>query len=78
MEPDDLVITADIPLVARIVAKGGVALDPWGEVYTKENIGERLSMRDLMMAAWSSWSREDRSSLASPTGSASLHPCAGC
>jgi len=49
MEPDDLVITADIPLAARIVAKGGVALDPWGEVYTKENVGERLSMRDLMI-----------------------------
>lgn len=46
---DDLVITADIPLAARIVAKGGVALDPRGELYTEENIGERLSMRDLMM-----------------------------
>lgn len=46
---DDLVITADIPLAARIVAKGGVALDPRGEIYTEENVGERLSMRDLMM-----------------------------
>jgi uncharacterized protein YaiI (UPF0178 family) len=44
----DLVITADIPLAARIVAKGGVALDPRGELYTEENVGERLSMRDLM------------------------------
>lgn len=49
MARDDLVITADIPLAARIVAKGGVALDPRGEVYTEENVGERLSMRDLMM-----------------------------
>jgi len=49
MVPDDLVITADIPLAARIVAKGGVALDPRGEVYTEENVGERLSMRDLMI-----------------------------
>ena len=48
-EPEDLVITADIPLAARVVAKGGVALDPRGELYTEENIGERLSMRDLMM-----------------------------
>ncbi|MBI5484908.1 MAG: DUF188 domain-containing protein, partial [Deltaproteobacteria bacterium] len=47
--PEDLVITADIPLAARIVAKGGVALDPRGELYTDENVGERLSMRDLMM-----------------------------
>lgn len=46
--PDDLVITADIPLAARIVANGGVALDPRGELYTEENVGERLSMRDLM------------------------------
>lgn len=46
--PDDLVITADIPLAARIVEKGGVAIDPRGELYSEENIGERLSMRDLM------------------------------
>jgi uncharacterized protein YaiI (UPF0178 family) len=46
---DDLVITADIPLAARIVAKGAVALDPHGELYTEENVGERLAMRDLMM-----------------------------
>jgi uncharacterized protein YaiI (UPF0178 family) len=47
--PDDLVITADIPLAARIVAKGAIALDPRGELYTEENVGERLAMRDLMM-----------------------------
>jgi len=46
---DDLVITADIPLAARVVAKGGIALDPRGELYTEENVGERLAMRDLMM-----------------------------
>jgi uncharacterized protein len=47
-EPCDLVVTADIPLAARIVEKGGVALDPRGELYTEENVGERLSMRNLM------------------------------
>jgi uncharacterized protein YaiI (UPF0178 family) len=47
-EPCDLVITADIPLAARVVEKGGVALDPRGELYTEENVGERLSMRNLM------------------------------
>ncbi len=46
---EDLVITADIPLAARIVANGGVALDPRGDLYTEENVGERLSIRDLMM-----------------------------
>lgn len=46
--PEDLVITADIPLAARIVAKGGVALDPRGELYTEDNVGERLASRDLL------------------------------
>lgn len=46
---DDLVITADIPLAARVVDKGGIALDPRGELYSGENIGERLAMRNLMM-----------------------------
>ena len=46
---EDLVITADIPLAARVVANGGFALDPRGDLYTEENVGERLSMRDLMM-----------------------------
>ena len=52
--PEDLVVTADIPLAARIVAKGGVALDPRGDLYTEENVGERLAMRDLMMELRSS------------------------
>ncbi|MCA1791658.1 MAG: YaiI/YqxD family protein [Thioalkalivibrio sp.] len=44
----DLAITADIPLAARLVEKGVVTLDPRGEEYTRENIGERLSIRDFM------------------------------
>ena len=47
---DDLVITADIPLAARVVARGAIAIDPRGELYTEDNVGERLSMRDLMMS----------------------------
>ncbi|TGU74425.1 YaiI/YqxD family protein [Geomonas terrae] len=47
--PDDVVITADIPLAARVVAKGAVAIDPRGELLTEENVGERLAMRDFMM-----------------------------
>jgi len=46
----DLVITADIPLAARIVAKGATGIDPRGELYTEDNVGERLSMRDLMQS----------------------------
>ncbi len=46
---EDLVVTADIPLAARIVANGGIAIDPRGELYTEENVGEILAMRDLMM-----------------------------
>ena len=44
----DLVVTADIPLAARVVAKGGFALDPRGEFYSQETIGERLSLRDFL------------------------------
>jgi uncharacterized protein YaiI (UPF0178 family) len=47
-EAGDLVVTADIPLAAEIVAKQCVALNPRGELYTKENIRQRLNMRDFM------------------------------
>ena len=46
--PGDLVVTADVPLAAELVHKGVDALNPRGELYTEENIAERLSMRDLM------------------------------
>jgi len=48
VEKNDLVITADIPLAARIVEKEAVAINPRGEIYTEENIGEILSMRNFM------------------------------
>lgn len=48
LEAGDLVITADIPLAAQVVAKGAHALNPRGELYTEANIKERLSMRNLM------------------------------
>ncbi len=44
----DLVITGDIPLAAEVVAKGGHALSPRGERYTKENVGALLNIRDFM------------------------------
>ncbi len=47
-EAGDLVITADIPLAAEIIEKGGHALNPRGELYTTENIRARLNMRDFL------------------------------
>jgi len=48
VEQGDLVITADIPLAAAVVDRGALALNPRGELYTEENIKERLAMRNLM------------------------------
>lgn len=47
-EPGDLVITADIPLAADVVTKGGQALNPRGELYTDNNVGERLTVRNML------------------------------
>ncbi|GAB6190476.1 YaiI/YqxD family protein [Desulfocastanea catecholica] len=44
----DLVVTADIPLAANVIEKGGAALNPRGELYSAENIRARLSVRDFM------------------------------
>ena len=59
LEPGDLVITGDIPLAAQVVDKGADAINPRGERYTKENIRERLAMRDFM---------EELRSAGTPTG----------
>lgn len=47
----DLAITADIPLAARLVPKRVIVLNPRGEEYDAENIGERLSVRDFLTEA---------------------------
>lgn len=47
-EAGDLVITADIPLAAEVLAKGGAVLNPRGERYSESTIRERLTMRDFM------------------------------
>jgi uncharacterized protein YaiI (UPF0178 family) len=44
----DLVVTADVPLAAEVVARGGQALDPRGQLYTEANVGERLAVRNLL------------------------------
>jgi len=48
LKAGDLVITADIPLASDVIDKGGFALNPRGEMYTTDNIKQRLSMRDFM------------------------------
>jgi uncharacterized protein YaiI (UPF0178 family) len=48
MEAGDLVVTQDIPLASEVIDKKGVAINPRGELYTPENIKQRLSMRDFM------------------------------
>jgi len=47
-EPGDLAVTADIPLASELVKKGVTAIDPRGDEYNEESIGERLSIRDFM------------------------------
>ncbi|MHB1948218.1 MAG: YaiI/YqxD family protein [Gammaproteobacteria bacterium] len=47
IQGDDLVITADIPLADAVIEKGATALNPRGELYTKTNIKQRLSMRNF-------------------------------
>lgn len=47
-EPGDIAITADIPLAALLVEKRVLVIDPRGEEYSRENIGERLHVRDFM------------------------------
>lgn len=46
--PGDLVVTADIPLAAAVLEKGGCALNPRGERYDPATIRSRLTMRDFM------------------------------
>jgi uncharacterized protein YaiI (UPF0178 family) len=57
----DLVITRDIPLAKRLVEKGVQVLDDRGRAYTRENIGERLSLRNFMVGLAGSGLHPDRS-----------------
>ncbi|SFM77835.1 YaiI/YqxD family protein [Nitrosomonas communis] len=74
LQAGDLVITADIPLAAQVIAAGGHALNPRGELYTTDNIQERLTMRNFMeelrnsgvdIGGASSFSQADRQVFAS-------------
>ena len=48
VQPGDLVITGDIPLASWVIDAGGEALNPRGEIYTRETIQARLGMRNFM------------------------------
>lgn len=48
VQTGDLVITADIPLAADVIKKGGYALSPRGDLYTADNIQERLTLRNFL------------------------------
>lgn len=48
LRPGDLVITADIPLAAAVIDKGGHALNPRGERYSRDNVREFLALRNFM------------------------------
>ncbi|MDH5785130.1 MAG: YaiI/YqxD family protein [Chromatiales bacterium] len=48
VEAGDIVITADIPLAADVLKKGGIAINPRGERYNEQTINQKLGMRDFM------------------------------
>lgn len=48
LDEGDIVITADIPLAALVVEKNAIGINPRGEMYTEENVQERLSMRNFL------------------------------
>lgn len=45
---NDLVITSDIPLAAEVIEKGAHVITSRGERYTRNNVRQRLNMRDFM------------------------------
>lgn len=48
VEQGDLVVTQDIPLAAEIIARGGAALSPRGEMFSPDTIASRLTMRNFL------------------------------
>ena len=48
VHPDDIVITADIPLASRCMQEGARAIGPTGRPFTEDNIGEAVATRDLL------------------------------
>ena len=50
----DLVVTADVPLAAQVIAKGALVLDPRGELLDQSSIDARLTLRNFMESLRSS------------------------
>jgi hypothetical protein len=48
LQPDDIVVTADIPLADRCLKEGAHVLGPTGKPFTEDNIGETVATRDLL------------------------------
>ena len=48
VEPDDIVVTADIPLASRCLKGGARVLGPTGRPFTEDNIGDALATRELL------------------------------
>jgi small GTP-binding protein len=70
--PGDVAVTADIPLAAILVGKGVRVIDPRGEEYTAENVGERLSVRDFMDGLRGAGGRHRRGAPLRPQGQADV------
>lgn len=48
VQSGDLVVTADIPLAAAVIDKNALALNPRGDLYSRDNIREQLALRNFM------------------------------
>lgn len=48
LQPDDIVVTADIPLASRCIKKGASVIGPTGKPFTDDNIGTAVAGRDLL------------------------------
>jgi uncharacterized protein YaiI (UPF0178 family) len=59
--PGDLVLTRDIPLAARLVEASVMVIDDRGRIYTRENIRERLSLRDFIVGLAENGLEKERS-----------------
>ncbi len=46
--PDDIVVTADIPLASRCLDRGARVLGPTGKPFTEANIGDAVATRGLL------------------------------
>ncbi len=66
VEVHDIVITADIPLAAKVLKKKAKALNPRGEIYREDTIGSILSMRDIMKEFYDAGSITGRTALFGP------------